>query len=538
MTANLLIFYTIGVAFVISVSLTILFIFSRCNIKINSKLIYLLILASVYMLVTQYLKYLSLHFYADFSHWAQIIFNISKTGKPYCLSAQFLYPIGINFLSVHFVPLVYLFAIPFKIFPNPQTIIFFNFVLMFSSIIPLYKLSLLASGKKQFAVFISALFLWYPTFQYIVLYEFEMLRFSIPIIFWMLYFWENKNLKGFYIFVFLAVLIREEVGLTIMMFGIYLLFAERKYRIGLTTALIGLISFIVITQIVMPSLSDSESYSHLATRLFSTFGNNFGEIIKNIITHPLSTLKTIFIPIKLANIFMLFLPVLFIPLLAPYVLVSTLAILAIGMLSASEMHISYMLYYVSASVPFIFYAFIKGWPKFLVLMDKLVKKTHLVNPISSISSTAMASVLSGLMAANVFFGPSPLSLQFWFKDIRPAPFRTQNFHYSVYKITPHHRKAEEFANLIPDSAIVSSQQFLSPILFKKRGVMIFPRLESLDNIIKANYVFFDKTNNGLNKISPAYTTQQIFDSIEKDKKTWQLINSEDNYFLYKRIGKS
>ena len=65
--------------------------------------------------------------------------------------------------------------------------------------------------------------------------------------------------------------------------------------------------------------------------------------------------------------------------------------------------------------------------------------------------------------------------------------------------------------------------------------MIFPQLESLDGAIKADYVFFDKTNNGIKKIAPAYNTQRDFDLIEKDEETWELVKSKDGYFLYRRI---
>jgi hypothetical protein len=65
--------------------------------------------------------------------------------------------------------------------------------------------------------------------------------------------------------------------------------------------------------------------------------------------------------------------------------------------------------------------------------------------------------------------------------------------------------------------------------------MIFPRLESSDGTIKADYVFFDKTNNGLNNKSPSYQTQSTFNMVEKDKKNWQLEESGDGFFLYKRL---
>jgi uncharacterized membrane protein len=488
------------------------------------------------MVFAQILKYHSLHFYVDFSHWTQILHNIVTYGKPTNLSVEFMVPGTINYFSVHFVPFMYVLAIPFKLWPYSETLIIMNYLVMASSIIPLYKFALSCHKDKQaqFGLFVAALLLWYPTFQYTVLYEFEVLRFSIPIILWMLYFWEKKNTVLYFLFALLAVLVREEVGLTIMMFGVYVFLFEKRRLIGGMTIFIGLAAFIVITQIVMPFFRTEANYEHIAAFCFSAFGNTPVEVIKTVISHPWQLFSTIFQPIKAANLFMLFLPLLLVPLLAPLILISTLANFGMLLLSSGITHTSYMMHYVSPSVPFIFYAFIKGWPRLLIILENLNKK-RIHNRIGNVESAAMISVLSGMLVVNLFFGPSPISLQFWFRDLRPAPFRTQNFHFSAYKVTDHHRIVEEFCRLIPDSTVVSAQQFLSPRLFKKRGAMIFPQLESLDGAIKADFVFFDKTNNGIKKIAPAYNTQRDFDLIEKDEETWELVKSKDGYFLYRRI---
>ena len=200
-----------------------------------------------------------------------------------------------------------------------------------------------------------------------------------------------------------------------------------------------------------------------------------------------------------------------------------------------------MLYYVAPSIPFIFYAFIRGWPR---LTDWLARLTPAFVERSSIdtksvgTAATMAAVLSGLLVVNVFFSPSPLSLQFWTNSLRPAPFKTQSFHHSVYRVTEHHRRAREFSELIPESAIVSAPQFLHPLLASKRGTMVFPKLEALDGRARTEFVLFDKTNNGLNPVSPAFVTQQEFDIIEKDTNSWKLLKAEDDYYLYKRRSAS
>lgn len=534
MNKGLIIFYILGIVSVVTISLITYSVCIRKKLAQFTPVKWFFALFSSYMIFAQYLKYLSLHFYGDFAHWAQAIYNISTAGKPLCVTLAVLRPGTFNYFSVHFTPLLYILAIPYKFWPYNETIICLNVLIMLSSAIPLYKLALTCHHDKRFALFIAVLLLWYPTFQYIVLYEFEMLRFSIPIILWMLYFWEKKKMAGYYFFLLMAVLVREEVGLTIMMFGLYLIFFEKQRRTGLISALIGLMAFVVITQMIMPALRAGDMYQHIAMKSFAAFGNTFSEILINIFAKPVLVMKTIVQPIKLANVFMFFLPLLFIPFLAPAVLIATLANFGVGLLSTSTTHISYMLFYLSPSIPFIFYAFIRGWPRLLTWLNIRTNKRFMGRTVN-LSSAAMAAVFSGLLVSNVFFGPSPISLQFWFKNLRPAPFRTQDFHYSVYKVTDHHRKAEKISEMIPDTAIVSAHRFLQPRLYNKGGIVLLGDHEGLDGQFKADYVFFDKTNNGLKQVSPAYRTQSDFDVFKNDKKSWKLIKSEDGFFLYKRI---
>jgi len=508
-------------------------IFLYKKIRISKSLLYILILLSLYLPIFQYFKYYSLHYYVDFSHWLQLIYNISLNWEPFSLNQSIDVSGTKNYLSVHFVPFIYFFGIIYKILPHVETIIIFNFLLLVSSIIPIFKLSIINKRSEEFAIFVGVLFVWYLTFQYINLYEFEMLRFSIPIILWMLYFWEKKSLKPFFLFVLLATLVREEVGLTITMFGCYVILIEKKYRLGIVTALIGLVAFGIITQVIMPFLRTTPEYTHIAANSFSIFGSTISEIFFSVITHPVLALKTIIHPIKLANIFMMFLPLLFIPLLAPGVMICTIANFGVLLLSDSLTHSSYMLFYVSPSIPFVFYAFIKGWPKFTDIISRFSDKMR-AEKYENRTSVAMGMVISGLLIVNVFFGPSLISLQFWFPDLRPAPFRTQNFNYSAYSIKKHHLNAFDFLKYIPESGIISAPQYLHPILYKKKVAMVFPKLISDDGTIKAGYVFLDKTNNGLKSHSPAYITQKVINIIERDKTNWELLHSQDGYFLFKR----
>ena len=521
MSQGLILFYLIGTVSVLGVGTLTWRTFSRGGIKVPIIVPCGLIAASGYMVIAHYLKLSTLHAYVDFAHWAQVLHSIVETGKPLSLNQDFYMPGTLNYLSIHFVPLIYVFAFPFALFPSNETIVGLNYLLMLSSVVPLYKLAVIRDGRKVFGLCVAALLTWHPTFQYIVMYEFEMMRFSIPIILWMLYFWERRAMIGYYSCVIMVVLVREQLGLTVAMFGFYVLVAEKKIKHGFTTLLVGVASFLLITQVIMPSFSASSAVEVPAVGL-----------IKEVLENPIGHLLTIGNPVKLGNVFLLFLPLLCVPFGAPIALMGALANLGGAMISTTLTHSSYMLYYVSPSMPFIFYALIKAWPR----VTSTFRKMGVSTSRCSSDDPMMVAMLAGMLAANVFFGPSFLSLQFWSDSLRPAPFRTQSFHRSVYRITEHHRTAFRLSELIPASAIISAPQFLHPVLAAKRGAMVFPRLEAPNGGLKSEYVVFDKTNNGLGSVSPAFITQEEFDIVEKDPESWELVKAEDDYYLYRRRG--
>lgn len=533
MSAGLAMYYGVGIAATgIAAVLAFIVALRRGWSVPRGVLIGMVIVVPPILLTQQLLKHASLHMYADFSHWLQLLHAIATTGKPFVFSHELLAPGTLNYLSVHFVPLIYLFALPFKLFPYPQALIVLNVAIMSSAAILLYLIARHRTGDQRFALFTAALLLWYPTFQYTTLYEFEMLRFSIPVLFWMLYAWERQRIGWYYVLVILATLVREEVGLTVGMFGAYLFLCERRRLHGSATCMIGFGSFLLITQWVMPLLRVGE-FTHIAAAgSFAQFGSTPVSIAFGILEHPVTALWEIMRPIKLANVGMLAIPLLGIPLLAPATLLSMVPTVAIGLLSDSTVHSSYLLYYVSPAVPFLFFAFVRAWPRVLGFASRLATSGMSVGDRDTAKPLVLCVVV-GLFVGHVFFGGSPFATQFWSERFRPAPFRTQAFHWSVYRVTDHHRSVDRLIASIPDAAIVTAQQFLFPRLTHVRATMDFSSTNSRDGAYRSTYLLYDRTNNSLHPDSPAFVSDAEFRDTILDG-DWERITADDGYELYAR----
>ncbi len=530
MNSALVLYYALGLLCVFGVGTIAFVAVIKTKLRFDlTKCLYALMAFSAFVIVAQLLKLHSLHMYVDVAHWGQIVHSISTSWAPTTLSHEFIFPGTYNYFSVHFVPLIYFFGILYAAIPELETLLIANGIIMLSSGVPLYLLARKMELKKAVSLLFVVALLWYPTFQYITMYEFEMLRFSIPIILWMLYFWEKKQVPLYYLFAALAVLVREEVGLTIAFFGIYLfLFAKRRLH-GFLTFVLGAGAFGAILFVVIPSFNSLEGVSYLPTSLFAAFGSTPAEILIGMLTRPVLLLQTVFDPVKVANIGMLFAPLMFLPLLSPSVLVSTFGNIGVNVLSEAPTNTSYFLYYLSPSIPFIFYAAAKAWPRLIRFVGSKTKVDK-----EQCLRAVMGSLLSVVVLSNVIFGASPISLQFWFKDVRPAPFRTQNFHWTVYVGEDRHDTARRMATLIPDDSIIASQQFLHPLIYKKGGLIVLPEIVSKSEEHLAEYIFFDSENNEINEASPAHVSREELENAI-DGTNWGLLLQEDGYELYRRI---
>jgi hypothetical protein len=145
-------------------------------------------------------------------------------------------------------------------------------------------------------------------------------------------------------------------------------------------------------------------------------------------------------------------------------------------LSSSITHSSFILYYLSPSIPIFFYATIAGIIK--------LKNLKFINMNSLINAILVASI-----TATVFFGATPISLAFWNKEYTVGNFYTSNFHRTAYEEIDRHVVAKKIAQLIPQNSIVSAEQHFLPLLYKHKKMIIFPSPES-----DIEYVFIDRFN--------------------------------------------
>lgn len=537
--------YTIGILSTLFLSGIFFFVFLKKPFPINwAKYIFVfsIIFYIAYILVFQLLKLSTFKYYSDFAIWLELFSHIID-GRG-IISTLHQTSLGFgdtrNYLALHFVPLIYILALPLYIFKNyPAYLIILQTLILASSIIPIYLFARDTFRDKKTGYLFAASFLFFPTVQYINLYDFEFLRISIPLLLFSFYFLFRKKYFFYYLFFVLSVLVREEVALTTFLFGFYILFVLKERRTGIITSGISILYFLVVIKIIMPYFAGHSNsiHHHLAFGNFSYLGNSPSEILLYVISHPLTVISNLLSKIKIANFLMYILPLLFVPFFSPAIFFISTGNLLLNFLSVSISHYSYILYYLSPSIPFFFLSAVKGVQN---ISDRCIpflkqRKASLSKfDNKKITYAIVSCIFIACVLSNFFFGPSPLSIQFWNRNYKLAPYKTHNFHYSQYMPAEHHKKAFTFLPLIPDNAVVSAEHFFLPYLYKKETLMQFPIFEGAD------YVLIDKKHPikfgtiDVDPLEARKNPQKYYDMVEKDTNTWELVKEEDDIFLFKR----
>jgi uncharacterized membrane protein len=475
---NLFYIYSIGLTLVVLLSCATYHVSNKFSIKVNKKNSYYIFCFS-FLFYTVSIFYLSfnkinaLHHNVDFATVLEILWqNYEGFGLRTFMSEY--YHGGSHWFAAHFTPIIYLTYVPvFAVYQSQYVIPISETFFILSSLIPLWLISKKYIDDDLSRLFISS-FLFYPTIFYTNLRGVAFIELSIPLFFWLFYFYEEKKNKLFILTLILCLMVRVEVSLITCFFGIYMLIRKR-YSLASFTIILSIAYFYIVLFVVMPSYRvENFGQDHIVAHFFKELGNTYSEIILNILFNPIDSLSKIFTLPKIVNLFMFLIPLLLLPIINLSVFLIAIPNLAIVFLSSVISHSSFILYYLSPSIPIFFYAAITGFSK--------LKNYKFINVNSLVNAILVAS-----MSSTVFFGGTVISIAFWNKNYVVGNFYTTSFHRSAYVQDDRDIIAKEIIKLIPQDASVSAEGHFLPLLYKNKRMTIFP--EEHDSM---EYVLIDK----------------------------------------------
>src|SRR3989344_5550860 len=294
----------------------------------------------------------------DLGIFDQIIWNISQ-GNGMSTTLEFVQ----NHFAVHMSPILFLLAPGYLVFPSPYFLLILQTIALALGAWPLYLLAkkvlfVKSSTSDKIPLAITTAYLLYPSLHCVNWFDFHPIAFLVPAFLAAFYFAEKRRWGLMSLFLILAASAQEDAVLVVAFFGIYLIF-KKEWKIGLTIFLLSILYFLLSIKFIMPYFGGGL----LRIDRYAQLGGSFSEIAKNFFIHPSLFISTIFQWQKLIFLFWLFLPVAFLPLLAPREWILLIPGIAQNLLTNYAPQFAGAYQYDSALIAGIFIATIYGFRK-------------------------------------------------------------------------------------------------------------------------------------------------------------------------------
>ncbi len=423
----------------------------------------------------------------DLSAYVHLLSNMSRGGGFITL------PGPTNYLTNHFSLLLLLISPLFALWPDARTLMVVQSIALTITIIPAYLI--LRKRYPLLAPVLVLAFVLSPLLQQTVATDFHGIMLAAPFLAWAFYAMTMRRARLLFITLGLALLAREDVGLFVAAFGLFILIFHKGQRLmGLALMVLGGLWVIVVINWVMPSLGTA--YHHFA--IFSSLGgNSLGEIAGNVIHDPMRLVSAIATTSKL-NAFVRFMaPLAFLPLVALGYPLLWLPIVLVYLTSNESGSGLLNAWRLAPFLPLV-------WGSIAVLLVRLRPRW---------ASGAMAVLLIATIVGFLTLSPFPGG---------------GKFNPTLYQVNEHTQIGEQIVASIPPDASVAAQNGLTPHLAARPVIRLFPLYDPVRS--RTDFIVLDEKTSNLYPLSP-----DEFKSVLGTRQTdpgLDIIQERDGYFVF------
>src|SRR5436309_13157422 len=265
---------------------------------------------------------------------------------------------GISRFAIHFEPILFLVSLFYLVLPNPKTLLVLQTVVVASGAFPAFWLARLRLRNELAAVGIALLYLLYPAQQQATVFDFHAVTFTAALLLFTLYFMYTRRTVWLFVFAILSMACKEEIPLTIIIFGLWSILFQQRWRSGLALVLLA-IGWIGLEYFIIHIYSPV-GHPLLISR-YASLGSNPLAIAKTLLLHPYGVLRVyVFDPYHLLYLRILLSPAGYLPLLAPWVFILAVPALAVNLLSADPNMRSGFFQYNAEIVPMLIFSTIEA----------------------------------------------------------------------------------------------------------------------------------------------------------------------------------
>jgi uncharacterized membrane protein len=418
-------------------------------------------------------RYAAVRDNVDLSLYSQVVWNTAH-GDPFRVSVL---PFTGNYLGNHFSPILALFVPLYLLWPDPRVLLLAQVIIAALAIWPLFWFAREQLPTPWAGVLLATAFLAYPAFQHQVLTDFHGVTLGAAVVMWAFFALLTRRDLLLFCALPLMTLVREELSLVIAMMGLYALFFQRRWRLGLALTVLGVAASAVVILVLIPAFRGGQTFHY--GEYYAYLGDSPLAMARTLLLQPQTWLpRAVFRP-KLELLAQLLLPVAFLPLLAPSVLLLGGSALAYLLLVDYPFHQIYTLdgHYQALLVPFIFYGTALG----IARLARYWGPRWGERRVALVASSAV--LLLSLSTASLW---SPLA-----DETRRAEFR----------VDEQSRAEQALLSQIPPNAGVVADDRFAAALSTREGFFVFGG--TFDHHYPIDYLIYEDTPIGFPAHPPA-----------------------------------
>ncbi len=238
--------------------------------------------------VYRYLTYSTPNY--DFGLFCNMFHNMKETGLPTVSCER---DAIMSHFAVHFSPIYYLMLPIFFIFPDPATLQILQVVVLYSGIIPLILLCRKKGISSKVTAVISLIFASFPAIAAGTFYDLHENCFLVPLLLWVFYFYETKKYIPMAVFAVLTLLVKEDAFMYLIFFAVYVLIADKQWKIAIPTAAFSLVYFLVVSSL-MNKYGDGIMVNRFDNMIYDPDDGLLGAV-KTVIVNPGYALSQLFV---------------------------------------------------------------------------------------------------------------------------------------------------------------------------------------------------------------------------------------------------
>lgn len=429
-----------------------------------------------------------------------------------------------NWLGIHFQPILYLFVPLYNIYPSVHWLTLSQSAALAFSSLPIFAIARHVTHSEKHAFIWAIIFLLNPFVIGAATWDFHEVSLATFFISLGLYAITQKRLVLLIICSIFLLACKEHFGLTVAGLGILYGIAHKNWMVGVGFAVIGIVLMSLIIGVIMPSFSPTGQHPmirpaismHPSTGRYSWLGDSLHAVIKNIISHPFVILETVFVTMeRWEYLFSLLVPFLLLPVLAPIWAIPIASDLLANLLSSVSMPCLIISYHSATIIPVLTVAAIHGLQRISPYLKTL-----------SVSYCIQIILLLNVALAYHFAPFSfPGSLNYWKPVNTVATFDNRE---PIIKQLIDNKSASIQANLIPHFTQKKSFYFYPEKIDSADFIVL--RLESPTTKLIPSASGEFGTIEQLLQMPPAL----YLDSVEKllDNQHFQLVYWSDPWLIF------